>query len=282
MTTNDLQTAGVGVIGLGIIGAPIAGHLERAGYRVARWNRTPKQGALASPADVAHAARVIHLFVADTAAVLEVLDAMGEALTPEHIILCNATIGLQGTLDAARKTASFGASFLDAPFTGTKGAADKAQLLYYIGGDTALLERVRPILEVSGGKGIVPIGKVGDAAVIKVATNVLSAAMVETLSEMAGVVKAAGMAPEVLAHALEFHGIRSGLSDLKLPKILSGDFSPHFYLKHMLKDARLGTDLARQFGMDLPVTEATTAAMETAVEKGWGDEDFAVLARRFL
>lgn len=279
--TTELKENGVGVIGLGIIGAPVARHLQEAGYRVVVWNRTPKAflGAVTTPAEVARQARVIHLFVSDAAAVLEVIAAMADALTPEHVLLCNATIGLQGTLDAAAAAARTGARFLDAPFTGTKGPAEKAQLLYYIGGDEAVLKEVRPVLEVSGGRGIVRIGEIGEAAVVKVATNVLSVAMVQGLAEMLGVLKAAGMPPEALEKALEHHGIRSGLCDLKLPKMLTGDFSPHFFLKHMLKDALLGRELAP--GLDLPVTDGAIRALQEGMAKGWANDDFAILARHY-
>jgi len=273
----------VGVIGLGIIGSRVAAHLRTAGYNVPVWNRTPKTepNFLGSPAQVARAATVIQLFVADGAAVFEVIDAMGDALTPEHTVICNATIGLEATLEAAKRVRERGAKFLDAPFTGSKEAAEKAQLLYYIGGDDATLEAVRPVLEASGGKGIIKIGSIGQAAVIKVATNVLSAATVEVLSEMVSLVKAAGVAPEVLSTALERHGIRSGITDMKLPKMIAGEFEPHFALKHMLKDVRLGLDLATELKLDLPVTKITELAMQEGMERGWADLDFSTLIQRY-
>lgn len=273
----------VGVIGLGIIGAQVAASLRGAGYNVPVWNRTPKTepNFLGSPAEVAKAADVIQLFVADPQAVYDVLEAMGDTLTAKHTVICSATLGREATLEAAKRVQSRGAKFLDAPFTGSKEAAGKSLLLYYIGGDDAVLEAVRPILEASGGKGIVKIGKIGDAAVIKVVTNVLSAATVEVLAEMVGVVKKAGIAPEVLRAALEKHGVRSGIIDMKLPKMIAEDYEPHFSLKHMLKDVRFGLDLGAELKLDLPVTSATEGAMKQGAAKGWADLDFASLMKRF-
>ncbi len=277
------QKINVGVIGLGIIGSQVAAHLRAAGYNVPVWNRTPKTepNFLGSPAQVARAATVIQLFVADAGAVFEVLEAMGETLTSQHTIICNATIGLDATLEAAKRVQERGAKFLDAPFTGSKEAAGKAQLLYYIGGDDEVFLPVKPVLEVSGGKGIVKIGAIGQAAVIKVVTNVLSAVTVEVLAEMLALVKAAGIAPEVLAEALEKHGIRSGITDMKLPKMIEEDFEPHFALKHMLKDVRLGLDLGAELKLDLPVTQTTAEAMKEGMNRGWADLDFSTLIQRY-
>ena len=272
-----------GVIGLGIIGSRVATHLRAAGFAVSVWNRTPKPepNFLGSPAAVASAADVIQLFVADPQAVFEVLEAMGEALTARHTIVCSATIGRDATLEAARRVRERGARFLDAPFTGTKGAAQNRQLVYFIGDDDETLPAVRPLLEASA-KAIVPIGKVGDAALVKVVTNVMAASAIETLAEMLAILKAAGIAPEKLTAALENHGIRSGLIDLKLPAMIAGDFDPHFSLKHMLKDVQFGMNLGAQLKLDLPVTAATADALCATAGLGCADLDFTSVSKRYL
>jgi 3-hydroxyisobutyrate dehydrogenase-like beta-hydroxyacid dehydrogenase len=276
------QRISVGIIGLGIIGARAAGNLRRAGFQVSVWNRTPKPepNFLGSPAEVAEASEVIQLFVADPKAVHDVLDAIGEALTEKHTVLCSATVGPEATLEIAKRVQERGAKFLDAPFTGSKAAAEKGQLVYYIGGDSAILQAVRPVLEATS-KAIVEIGEIGHAATIKVVTNVLSAVTVETLAEMLAVVKAAGIAPEKLTAALEHHGIRSGITDMKLPKMIEGDYEPHFSLKHMLKDVQFGENLADKLKLDLPATAATADAMRDGVEKGWAELDFASVMKRY-
>ena len=272
----------VGVIGLGIIGTRVACHLRKAGFAVSVWNRTPKPEAnfLGSPAEVAAASDIIQLFVADGQAVEEVLEAIGDALTSRHTVVCSATIGRDATLEVARRVRERGARFLDAPFTGTKGAADKGQLVYFIGDDDETLAIARPVLDASS-KAIVPIGRVGDAALLKVVTNILAASTIQTLAEALAVVKAAGVAPDALSRALENHGIRSGLIDMKLPKLIEGEYEPHFALKHMLKDVRFGLDLATQLNLDLPVTAAIADAMSEGVAQGWGDLDFASVMKRY-
>ncbi|MGV3533372.1 MAG: NAD(P)-binding domain-containing protein, partial [Chthoniobacteraceae bacterium] len=133
----------VGLIGLGIIGSRAAAGLRAAGYRVFVWNRSAKPipNFLGSPAEVAEVCEIIQIFVSDAAALMEVLGAMKGQLTAQHVIVCNATVGPEATAEAAKLVQETGASFLDAPFTGSKVAAENRQLVYYVGGDEAVYLR---------------------------------------------------------------------------------------------------------------------------------------------
>src|SRR5579864_517367 len=92
----------VGVIGLGIIGSRIAAGLRAAGYQVYVWNRSakPAPNFLGSPAEVAESADIIQLFVADATALFEVVEAMGDVLTPRHVIICSGTVGPEAVMEA--------------------------------------------------------------------------------------------------------------------------------------------------------------------------------------
>jgi 3-hydroxyisobutyrate dehydrogenase-like beta-hydroxyacid dehydrogenase len=272
----------VGLIGLGIIGSRVADALRLAGFRVYVWNRTPRAAPnfLASPSEVAELCDVIQLFVADAQALFDVLDSMGPALTPSHVIICSSTVGPEATLDAARLVQERGAQFLDAPFTGSKAAAENRELVYYIGGSDKTLAAADPVLKASS-KAIVRIGKIGDAAVVKVATNMISAVTVQTLAEAYAIVKGSGIDPLALSEALKHHAVRSGVTDAKLSKILDRQYDPHFSLKHMFKDVQLGIHIANSLDIDLPATTSTAGVMYGGLTKGWADEDFSVLARSY-
>ena len=272
----------VGVLGLGIIGSRVAAHLRCAKFAVSVWNRTPKPEAnfLGSPAEVAEVSDFLQLFVSDPKAVHDVLDAIGDTLSSRHTVICSSTIGPAATREVAQRVRERGTRFLDAPFTGTKGAAEKGQLVYYIGGDDETFLDAKPILEASS-KAIVRIGEIGQAALVKVLTNVLVAVNVETLAEMLAVIKAEGIAPEILTAALEHHGIRSGLSDLKLPGLIAGDYEPHFALKHMLKDLQFALDLGVELKLDLPAAKATTGALRQGMTNGWAELDFSAVMKRY-
>jgi 3-hydroxyisobutyrate dehydrogenase-like beta-hydroxyacid dehydrogenase len=282
MPIATMDRKNVGVIGLGIIGSRVAAALRHGGFQAFVWNRTPKPAPnfLGSAAEVAEMCPIIQLFVADAAATLAIVDAIAPQLTAEHTVLCHGTIGLEGTLEAARRVGQAGAQFLDAPFTGSKGAAEKRQLVYYIGGPEHVLDDVRPILDASA-KAVIYIGGIGQAAVVKVATNMISAATVQVLAEALALTRMAGIAPEVLVAAVENNAMRSGVTDLKLPKMIEGDYEPHFSVKHMFKDVQLGLALAKKLGVELPETATVAARFGAAMENGWGEMDYAALAKAF-
>jgi len=272
----------VGVIGLGIIGSRVAAGLRAAGYQVYVWNRSakPAPNFLGSPAEVAEAADVIQIFVADAAALFEVLEQMGDSLTAKHVIVCSGTVGPEAVLEAAQIVETKGAQFLDAPFTGSKLAAEKRQLVYYIGGSEHTFLKAKPILEVSS-KAIVRIGEVGHAASVKVVTNMISAVTTQVLAEALSIIQKAGLEPEVLAAAIEHNACRSGVIDLKMPKMIAGDYEPHFSLKHMFKDVQLGIHMANALDIEIPATTVTAGVMYGALNQGWADLDYSALFKNY-
>jgi 3-hydroxyisobutyrate dehydrogenase len=227
---------------------------------------------------VAENSKVLQLFVSDEHAVRAVLESMEGALTPEHMVVCSATIGRDATLDLARWVEERGARFLDAPFTGSKVAAGRRQLVYYVGGDLEVLERVRPVLEASSRR-ILAVGKVGDAAVLKVVTNLIAAVSVQALGEALVLVEKAGIDPGQFAEALAENACRSGTMDLKLPKMRTADYEPHFSLKNMLKDVEYAREMAREWGLRLDAAECVGELMRERLTCGEGDQDFSVLYR---
>jgi 3-hydroxyisobutyrate dehydrogenase-like beta-hydroxyacid dehydrogenase len=280
MTTETPATASAGVIGLGIIGSRVVACLRRSGYELWLWNRTvrPEPGFLSSPAEVAESCKHIQLFVSNGEALLSVVRAMAPALTPEHIIINHATISLQETLEAASIVADRHAAFLDAPFTGSRDAAQNGQLVYYVGGDAEVIARARPLLEVSSCH-ILPVGDIGQATVLKVATNIISASQVSALSEALALLDRHDVELSKLSLALERNAARSGVIDMKLPCMLAADFEPRFSLKHMFKDVQLALAMAQEKDIELPTASAFAGMAMAGIHREWGDEDFSVLAR---
>ena len=266
----------VGLIGLGIIGSRAAASLRASGYHVFVWNRTPKPAPnfLGSPAEIAEICEVIQLFVADSQAVFQMLEMLGDSLSSRHVVVCSSTIGAEATLEAARLVEGRGARFLDAPFTGSRGAAERSQLVYYVGGEETVYARVKPILEATS-KAIVRCGRIGDAATIKVVTNLIAAVSTQVLAEALAITRSAGISVEVFAAALEQNACRSGTLDLKLPKMSTADYDPHFSLKHMFKDVQLGIHLANSLDLEIPATTVTAGVMYGALNNGWADLDFS-------
>ena len=268
----------VGLIGLGIIGSRVAAGLRSAGFQVFVWNRSarPAPNFLGSPAEVAESCEIIQIFVSDAQALSEVIEAMSDSLTPRHVIICNATVGPEAVLEAAKQVTNRGAQFLDAPFTGSKTAAEKRELVYYIGGSDAAYLKVKSVLEATS-KAIVRIGEIGHASTVKVVTNMISAVTIQTLAEALAIVQKAGLSPETLGAAIAHNGCRSGVIELKLPKMVAGDYEPHFSLKHMFKDVQLGIHLANTLNIEIPATTVTAGVLYGAINQGLADLDFSAL-----
>lgn len=271
----------VGVLGLGIIGSRVVENLRKAGHEVFVWSRSARAvpNFLASPREVAQAAGIIQIFVRDSAALLEAIRDMEPVLKAGHLVMNHATVSKKATLEAAKLVEATGAAFLDAPFTGSKMAAQNGKLCYYLGGPDLLIERAKPFLEASATK-LLPLGAVGDAMVLKIVTNLVSAVIVEALSEAAAITQAHGVHLERLLTALEGNANYSTLIGMKLPAIMNGDFEPHFSLRNMLKDADFARELAAEFKIESPALNVTAEAMRRGVEAGEGDLDFSVIGRR--
>ena len=269
----------VGVIGLGIIGSRVAERLRHANFNVFVWNRTsrPVPGFLASPHEIAEVSQMVQIFVRDSEALLEVVRDMKPALKKHHVVCVHSTVSVAAMKEAAAIVQEAGAGFLDAPFTGSKMAAQNGELVYYIGGDAKELEKVTKVLEASSKK-ILPFGaNVGDATVLKIATNLVSGAVVGALAEALAITKAQGVEGSQLLEAFTNNANCSPLITMKLPSMMAASYEAHFSLKNMLKDARYAQVLARDAAVKTPVLDASTAVMERAERAGKGEMDYSVV-----
>ncbi|MEM1442419.1 MAG: NAD(P)-binding domain-containing protein, partial [Verrucomicrobiota bacterium] len=122
----------VGVIGLGIIGSRVAEALRNSGRQVYVWSRTPRPepNFVSSPAEMAELADTIQIFVSNGEALVEVVEAMSGSLSKRHVVINNCTADPESVVNAFQIANDAGASFLDAPFTGSKDAAAKGALVY--------------------------------------------------------------------------------------------------------------------------------------------------------
>lgn len=278
MTTSAPRA---GVLGLGLIGSRVAARLQAAGMLRAVWNRTPRSHSrlpapCATPADAARATDILQIFVSDDTALRETIHAMLPALGARHVVLSHSTVAPQTVRDLDAAVRATGAAFLDAPFTGSRDAAASGRIIYYVSGGHDALERSRPVLSASAAA-IVPFGEIGVASAVKIATNVITAAACASLAEAVNLLRAQGISPHLLATALEHNAARSGVTDMKLPTMIEGDFAPRFSARNMRKDLRLAAELAGPGRRAL--IECITHLLEQACRRGFADHDFSVLAR---
>lgn len=277
----------IGVVGLGIIGSQMARHWARAGHAVVTWNRTRAVAERLgldpqpTPREVALKSDVIMIVVADPAALRRVVsgpDGLVAASLTGKAVMNASTVGPADNLEAAAAVRTAGGDYLETPFTGSKMAAEAAKLTFFVGGDEAVRKRLEPLLLQVGHKAI-PFGAIGRAADAKLIFNLMIANVMQAMAEGFAFARKAGLDMDRFLEAFKANAAYSGLADLKVPKILSRDFSPHFALKHMDKDLRLALERAGELKLDLPLTRQLKSAFNEAMTRGWGEDDFAVLYR---
>jgi 3-hydroxyisobutyrate dehydrogenase-like beta-hydroxyacid dehydrogenase len=268
----------IGVLGLGIIGEPWARRYHAAGRLVGTWNRTAKPDApqwKATAREVAAAADVTHIVVADPLAVSSVLDAILPALGPGKAVVQSSTIDPDSAAACEARVRATGASYVESPFTGSKPAAEAGTVVFFMGGDVHALDAAEPLLAlVSETRFRLP--NVRQAAALKLAMNLNIAAQMQALSESLTFARRAGIDDDFYFQVLAKNVSNSGLARLKEGKLKTSDFAPQFSVKHMHKDMRLAGVAG---GMTLPLLETVRGCLARAEAQGMGDDDFSSLIR---
>src|SRR5438445_895780 len=282
-STSHPTHKNIGVIGLGIIGRAVAAHLRRKGFEVFVWNRSPRPvpNFVGSPGELANLCDYIQIFVSDDEALLQTVEQLSADLAPRHIVLAHSTVTPDSMRAAAEIVERRGTQFIEASFTGSKLAAEKGQLVYYVGGTEAALKEARPILEATS-KEIIYIGAVGQASAIKIATNMITAASVQAAAEALALVQALGVPLEKFVEAIRVNASHSATLAMKVPKMLDRDFEAQFSVKHMLKDMQIANQIALSHYLDLGVTAAARDQLLEQMQWGHGDDDYSAVARKYL
>ena len=272
----------VAVYGLGIIGSRCADQLVAKGLTVRTWNRTPKprNDSFPDPVSTAAGADFLSFYLKDGIALREVFNSIKDQLQPEQTILNHSTVDLESTQWLAAQCAEIGCRFLDAPFTGSREPAAQGALVYYVGGESDVLEHARSVLEISS-KEIKHLGPVGSATVIKIATNLISASTVQALAEALAITKAHGIKPDTFTDAVASNASGSTLAAMKLPTMANGDYDTHFSMENMYKDSQFALQLATSAGLDTPGIRTTSEAMEKQCKKGNAHLDFSALFKAY-
>lgn len=267
----------IGVLGLGIIGGIWARHYHDAGALAGAWNRTPQPDFpqwTDTPAAVAEASDYIQIVVADPPAVQGILDQILPVLGPGKTIIQSSTIDPDSSDTFRNAVLATGARYLEAPFTGSKPAAQGKMSVYYLGGDEALCAEVDATLAL-GSAHRIRIGDNRQACTLKLAMNLRVSVQMQGLAESFIMCRRAGVTDDVYFNAVERNITASGLDKLKEPQLRKRDYDPLFSIKHMHKDMRLASGMATTG--DLELLKTIYERLGAALEAGYGDLDFAAL-----
>lgn len=280
----------VAVLGLGLMGEPMARNLMRAGHSMRIWNRTPskadalvQEGAILArtPAEAARESEFTIVMVADPPALEAVLHAPGgamEGLRKGTVLVNMGTQAVSQIEVLDRETRGRGIEFLDSPVTGSRGGAVDGTLTLLVGGEAAVLERARPILEKVG-KAILHLGRAGDGTRAKLVLNLIQAGMLTVFAEGLALGKRLDISPAAMLQVLEHSAGNAPLFRFKGPFLMKRDFSTNFSLRLMDKDVKLALKEAEALGADLATSQAVNAVFSAAMDAGLGEDDFLSIAR---
>lgn len=280
----------IGFIGLGIMGAPMAGHLAAAGHRIATvTHRTAPPAALVesglvvcgSPREVAEQADVVVLMLPDTPDVEKVLFAGGgvaEGLAAGTTVIDMSSIDPIATRNFARRIAEVGCDYVDAPVSGGEIGAKNAALTIMCGAEAPVFERVLPLLQLMG-KNITHVGGIGDGQVAKVANQIIVALNIEAVAEALVFAAKAGADPAKVREALLGGFASSRILEVHAERMITRSFQPGFRIGLHQKDLNLALSSARALGLSLPNTAIAQQMFSTCVAHGGADLDHSAMVR---
>jgi 3-hydroxyisobutyrate dehydrogenase len=281
----------VGFIGLGNMGAPMAGRLMDAGHSLSVHDARPDaarpllaRGAAwaASPAEVAAAAQTVITILPTSREVRDVLlgpKGLLEALRPGSLVLEMTSADPSATRELEREVTARGSALIDAPVSGGVRGAVEGTLAIMVGGDPALLERARPLLARMG-KNIFHAGPVGAGHAIKLVNNMCSGGILALTIEAVAVAARAGVDPTRAVEILQASSGRSNASDYKFPRfILNGAFDAGFAIRLMMKDLDGYGRLAQEAGVPSPIARAAAEIYRLAMARGMAEQDHTAIAR---
>ena len=283
----------IGFIGLGIMGTPMALHLVDAGHAlyVHTHGALPEAIAASSAKPCANAAQVaghadvVFLMVPDTPDVESVLFAAGgvaEGLKTaggvRKVIVDMSSISPIATKAFAQKINALGADYVDAPVSGGEVGAKEASLTIMCGGEPAVFEKVRPLLETMG-KNITLVGANGDGQTTKVANQIIVALNIAAVGEALLFASRAGADPAKVRQALMGGFAASRILEVHGARMVKRTFAPGFRIRLHQKDLNLALQGARELGVALPQTAGAAQLMQACAANGMADLDHSALVR---
>lgn len=280
----------IGFIGLGIMGRPMAGHLQQAGHQIFTVQHdtpTPRElvdgGAeiCASPAEVARRAEIVITMVPDTPDVEAVLfgeNGVVEGLTEGRLVIDMSSISPIATQAFAQRINDLGCEYVDAPVSGGEAGARNAALTIMVGASEAGFERSRPLLEIMG-KTVTHIGANGDGQTCKVANQIVVALTIEAVGEGLLFASKAGADVGKVREALLGGLAQSKILEMHGERMIKRTFDPGFRVELHQKDLNLALQGARSLGLSLPNTASAQELFNACTANGGAAWDHSGMVR---
>jgi len=280
----------IGFIGLGTMGAPMAGHLQQGGHQlhvVKHRSPLPEEilagGARehANAAEVAQNSEIIMMIVPDTRDVGDVLfrdGGVAQGLSAGKIVVDMSSISPIETREYARRINELGCEYLDAPVSGGEVGAKAATLTVMVGGRQETFDKVRPVFELMG-KNITLIGDNGAGQTAKIANQIVVALTIEAVGEALLFASKAGVDPGRVREALMGGFAGSKILEVHGERMVKRTFDPGFRIELHQKDLNLALSGARSMGLSLPNTATAQELFNACAGQGWAGLDHSAMAK---
>ncbi len=278
----------IAVLGTGIMGAAMARNLLAAGMEVRAWNRTREKaepladdGAKVadSPAEAAEGADFMLTMLADADTVAEAIageEGALSALPNDGVWLQMSTVGEEGHERLAGIADEYDVTYVDAPVLGTKEPAEQGQLIVLASGPEEVQERCQPIFDAVGSQTFW-LGPAGAGSRLKLVTNTWIVGILGVLSETISLARALDVDPAQFLEVIEGGPLGLPYAQMKGQMMIEEEFPTSFSANLARKDANLVLEAAEPRGLRLPLTEATGARFDEAINAGYGEEDMAAV-----
>lgn len=282
----------IGLIGLGIMGKPMAKNMLKAGYNLMVFDH--KESAMEelqaagaqkakSAGEIGAACDVIMTMLPNSPQVKEVMLGEGgviETVRSGAVFIDMSSISPIASQEVAEQLAKKGVKMLDAPVSGGEPKAIDGTLAFMVGGEKEVFEKYKGLLG-SMASSVVRCGEVGAGNTTKLANQVVVALNIAAVSEAFMLSEMAGVDPELV-----FEAIRGGLAgstvmNAKVPMILAGDFKPGFKIDLHIKDLDNALETGHKVGAPLPMTAAVMEMLQNLRADGCGQEDHSAIARYY-
>jgi 3-hydroxyisobutyrate dehydrogenase-like beta-hydroxyacid dehydrogenase len=280
----------VGFMGLGIMGTAMATNVQKAGFPLQVYNRTPaktetfaKQGVglAATPAALAQDSDILIVMVTGPEAIDHLLwgeVGAAQALNDNKTLINMSSVSPRYTRELHQRLVPTGVTFIDAPVSGTKQPAEQGTLVILPGGPQDKVAELEPLF-LALGKKVVYCGDVGQGSMMKMFINLLIGVMMEGFAEILNFGSLGGLSTEAMLDVLFAGAMNSPMYQVKAPNLQKKEYPVAFPLKHLAKDLKFVVDTAYDLKAPVPVAQTLLHLFDVGVGKGWGDEDISAIAR---
>jgi 2-hydroxy-3-oxopropionate reductase len=281
----------IGFIGLGIMGRPMAKNLIKGGYKLVVYDKFAglddvvalgAEGAVSNK-DAASRSDVVITMLPNSPHVKDaVLGAGGviEGIRPGAVVVDMSSIAPAASQELGAALKAKHVDFLDAPVSGGEPKAVDGTLAIMAGGDKAVFEKVKPILEKMGSS-VVLVGDIGAGNVTKLANQIVVALNIAAVSEAFALAVKAGVNPQSVFDAIKGGLAGSTVMNAKVPMILDGNFKPGFRIELHIKDLQNALDTAHNLGVPVPLTASVMETLQALKADGMAASDHSAIVRYY-